>query len=104
MTLRLNHARRKNYVTEEKELENGIPYLVWKKYPKNRKLDPLTSKGLRVWIAGSSPSEKWFIHEHREPGTIGFQNGGYVLKDHIGYKTYVEYQEVILHPSIKLKK
>lgn len=104
MTLRLNHARRKNYKTEEKELPNGIPYLVWKKYPKNKKLDPENAIGVRVWIAGESPSSTWFVKEHRKPGSSGFKDGGYVLRDKIGYKTYVEYDEVIIHPSHKEKK
>ena len=104
MTLRLNHARRKNYVTEEKELKNGIPYLVWKKYPKNKKLDPENSLGVRVWIAGESPSSTWTVKEHRKPGTVGFKDGGFVLIDKFSNLTYVEYDEVIIHPSHKDKK
>lgn len=104
MTLRLNHARRKNYVTEEKKLSNGIPYLIWKKYPKNKKLDSENAMGVRVWIAGESPNSTWTVKEHRKPGSMGFQDGGYVVVDKIGNKSYVGYDEVIIHPSHKDKK
>lgn len=103
MSLRLAHVRRKNYETEERRLDNGIPYLVWTKYPKDRKLSPETSVGQRVWPAGAPPSEKWFVIGYYEPGTPGWIDGGYELRDKYGNKTQVFLDEVIIHPTIKFK-
>lgn len=104
MSLRLAHVRRKGYQTKEKRLDNGIPYLVWTKFPKERKVNPETSVGVRVWPAGAGPSEKWFVIGHYSPGTPGWKEGGYELRDKYGNKTQVFYEEVIIHPSIKFKK
>ena len=48
MSLRLAHVRRKDYQTEERELNSGIAYLVWTKYPRDRKLKPDNSAGVRA--------------------------------------------------------
>jgi len=104
MSLRLAHVRRKNFETKEKQLDNGIPYLVWTKYPKNRKLKPEEAIGVRVWPAGAGPSEKWFVTEYFEPGTKGWGDGGYELRNPRGEKTQVFLDEVIIHPQHKAVK
>lgn len=104
MSLRLAHVRRKNFETKEKQLDNGIPYLVWTKYPKNRKLKPEEALGVRVWPAGAGPSEKWVVTEYFEPGTKGWGDGGYELRNPRGEKTQVFLDEVIIHPQHKAVK
>ena len=104
MTLRLAHVRRRAYKTIQKELNSGIPYLVWAKYPKERYLDPSASLGVRVWPAGAGPSEVWTVIEYFEPGTKGWVDGGYEIKDKYGVKSQVFLDELIIHPKVKLKK
>ena len=104
MSLRLAHVRRKDYQTEEKELSNGIPYLVWTKYPIERKLNPTTSLGVRVWPAGAGPSEVWTVKEYFEPGTKGWGDGGYEIVDKYGVKAQVFIDELIIHPKVKQKR
>jgi hypothetical protein len=104
MSLRLAHVRRKDYQTEERELSTGIPYLVWTKYPKERKLIPSNSLGVRVWPAGSGPSEVWTVKEYFEPGTKGWGDGGYEIEDKYGVKSQVFMDELIIHPKVKTKK
>ena len=104
MSLRLAHVRRKDYQTEERELSTGIPYLVWTKYPKERKLIPSNSVGVRVWPAGSGPSEVWTVKEYFEPGTKGWSDGGYEIEDKYGVKSQVFMDELIIHPKVNTKK
>jgi len=104
MSLRLAHVRRKDYQTKERELSNGIPYLVWTKYPKERKLISSNSLGVRVWPAGAGPSEVWTVKEYFEPGTKGWVDGGYEIENKYGYKAQVFLDELIIHPKVKLKK
>jgi hypothetical protein len=104
MSLRLAHVRRKGFETKELQLDNGIPYLVWSKFPKARKLNPEDSIGVRVWPAGAGPSEKWIVTEYFEPGTKGWGDGGYELSNPRGEKTQVFLDEVIIHPQHKAGK
>ena len=104
MSLRLAHVRRKGFETKELQLDNGIPYLVWSKFPKARKLNPEDSIGVRVWPAGAGPSEKWIVTEYFEPGTKGWGDGGYELRNPRGEKTQVFLDEVIIHPQHKADK
>jgi len=104
MSLRLAHVRRKNFETKEVYLDNGISYLVWSIFPKDKKLNPENSIGVRVWPAGAGPSEKWFVVEYFKPGTKGWADGGYELKDKYGNKTQVFLDEVIVHPNYKIEK
>ena len=104
MSLRLAHVRRKDYQTEEKELSSGIPYLVWTKYPKERKLDPSKSLGVRVWPAGAGPSEVFTLKEYLEPGTKGWGDGGYEIEDKYRVKAQVFTDELIIHPKVKQRR
>ena len=104
MSLRLAHVRRKDYQTKDRELSNGIPYLVWTKFPKERKLIPSNSLGVRVWPAGAGPSEVWTVKEYFEPGTKGWVDGGYEIEDKYGAKSQVFTEELIIHPKVKIKR
>lgn len=104
MSLRLAHVRRKDYQTEERELSSGITYLIWTKYPRDRKLKSDNSSGVRVWPAGAGPSEVWTVREYFEPGTKGWGDGGYEIEDKYGARAQVFIDELIIHPKVKQKR
>lgn len=104
MPLRTTPANRKNYKTGTKEIAEGILYLYWERFPKSRSLDPKKAIGANIWLAGTSASSDWEITEHHEPGEPGWPDGGYVVRsEREGQTAQVFYDEVIIHPSVKLK-
>lgn len=101
MNIRLTPTNNKTHKTSEKQLDNGIPYLIWEEYPEQSCLSKKRNlEGARVWIAGSSKSEKWFVVSKHKKGEKKFPDGGFTLKNQYGEKTYVFYEEVVLHPSV----
>lgn len=104
MPLRLTPANRKNYKTGTKEIAEGISYMYWKKFPKTRRVDPLKAKSTRIWLAGTSASSDWEVVKHISPGSPGWPDGGYVVRsEKEGYTAQVFYDEVVIHPLVKLK-
>lgn len=105
MKARLVSTNRKDYKTKMEYDPNGFPYLCWEVYPES--LDPSkldTLEGKRVWLAGTSMSDKWFITQRHEVGSPMFPSGGYTLVNVHKEVTNVLPQEVILHPSENSKR
>lgn len=98
--MRLTPTNRKDYKTEKTTDKNGFPYLIWKQYPAQSELSNLKNvEGSRVWLAGSSISEKWFIVAKHEPNSPGFPDGGYTVKSSTGEVCDIWFNEAVLHPS-----
>lgn len=103
MPLRTTPASRKHYKTGERTIGEGVSYLYWEKYPKNRKLDPNKAIGTRIWLAGTSASSDWEVVVHHPPGKAGWPEGGYTVRsEKEGFTAHVFYDEVIIHPRVKL--
>lgn len=106
MSLRLLQTNRKEYKTQINVDQNEFPFLTWKLYPSSKDLSNIDSpfiEGVRVWLAGTSLGDKWFIKRKHLPGEYMFPEGGYTLESPQEGITYVNYQEVILHPSFDKK-
>lgn len=107
MKLRLTPTKRKDYRTSEALDKNNMTYLLWKVFPIEADLSKIEdTKGLRIWIAGDSVTEKWFLKEAHLPGSPRFPEGGYTAINEYGDFTYILYEEAILHPTMisKLKR
>lgn len=97
-------TNRKEYKTEETVDSRKFPYLYWKKFPV--KADLLKLKNVievRIWLAGTSSSEKWYITHKHEVGSKKIPEGGYTVKDSKGEVCNIWFNEAIVHPTI-LKK
>lgn len=104
MPLRSTPANRKHYKTAEKEIGEGITYLHWKKFPKTRKVNPEKATEVRIWLAGTSASSDWKVIEHKPPGSPGWPEGGFVVRsEREGQTSQAFYDEVIIHPRVKLE-
>lgn len=105
MKLRLTHTKRKDYKTSEALDKNNITYLIWQVFPIELDLTKIEEKiGLRIWIAGESVTEKWFMKEVHLPGSSGFSEGGYIAINPYGDLTYILHNEAILHPTLIKKR
>lgn len=105
MKLRLTHTKRKDYKTSEALDKNNITYLIWQVFPVEVDLTKIEEKiGLRIWIAGESVTEKWFMKEVHIPGSSGFSEGGYTAINPYGDLTYILNNEAILHPTLIKKR
>lgn len=99
--MRSKSTRRKEFKTEEKELFNGIKYLIWGKAPSN--LKKVTSKdlGKRLWIAGTSSSDIWRLKQFFNPGDKFYPDGGVEVENKKGEVICLFLDEVIIHPKQK---
>jgi hypothetical protein len=105
MKLRLTQTNRKDYKTSQASDSNGMPYLMWDSFPTEVDLsideDVINS---RIWIAGTSVSDKWFIKEVHLPGSPRFPKGGYTVVNNHKEVTHILLEEAILHPSSLSKR
>ena len=97
--MRTKSTKRKSFKTREESLDNGIPYLVWDKYPEEAKIISEADEGRRVWIAGTSHSELWKLTKYHLPDTPRFKEGGLTVKNKKGTILDIFYEEAILHPE-----
>lgn len=103
MSLRLKHTDRKLFKTKQKELDQGISYLVWDKFPKQLVINPESSINKRVWVAGTSSSDVWVLKEYHKPGTFSFPDGGLTVYNKKEGDVAIFLDEAIVHPSQKFK-
>lgn len=105
MKLRLTHTNRKDYKTSEASDSNGMPYLMWKTFPSEVNLSRMEDIiNSRIWIAGTSISDKWYIKETHPPGSPRFPKGGYTVMNNYKEVSHILLEEAILHPSLLSKR
>lgn len=103
--MRLAHTKRKDYNTIEVQDHNNITYLVWEVFPVEVDLSAIEVKeGLRIWIAGTSLTDKWTVKKYHPAGSFGFAEGGYTAMSDQGEVTYISLTEAILHPTLIQKR
>lgn len=105
MKLRLTPTNRKDYKTSQASDPNGMPYLLWEIFPAEVNLSTIGNKeGLRIWIAGTSITDKWFVRETHSPRSPRFPDGGYTAFNNYDEVTYILLEEAILHPTLLSKR
>jgi len=100
--MRLKPTNRKEFKTGEEKLASGIMYLVWNKAPDELKHMEEKDLGKRVWVAGTSSSDIWFLKSIHEIGDKFFPEGGYTVRNKKGEEMSLFYNEAIIHPRQKV--
>lgn len=97
--MRTKSTNRKYFKTKETSLDNGMPYLIWDTFPEENRIISEADEGRRIWVAGTSFSEKWTLQKYHETGEFTFKEGGLTVVNKKGTILDLFYEEAILHPE-----